>query len=209
MTRGSANNVAWVSARVVVAVLFILLYVIRLSVVNDGFKGFPKEIFDRADVVSYEDGERGYEMSEGDIEVRVISFDSVTPEEIERKYDYVDPIASNGDVQDMRFLIVGLAVRNTSSVEKNVFVGKYELESGAWINGLNFPLFLLMNENESAQSVIASGEEERIYLPYSAYDQQFGDNWSGFDKRSFEIILAVQPKISLIDLGRFDDLRTL
>lgn len=106
------------SARVVVAVLFILLYVIRLSVVNDGFKGFPKEIFDRADVVSYEDGERGYEMSEGDIEVRVISFNSVTPEEIERKYDYVDPIASNGDVQDMRFLIVGLAVRNTSSVER-------------------------------------------------------------------------------------------
>lgn len=205
----SRNKAVRLGVGVLVAVLLALFYVVRLAEVNDGFKGYPKEVFDRADAASYDDIEHGSEMAAGDIEVRVTSFDSVTSEEIERAYDFVDPVSTNDDVHDMRFLVVGLTVRNCSTGEKEVFAGKYELESGAWINGLNLPLYLIMNENNPVQGSISPGEEMSVYLPYSAYDQQFGDSWRGFDDRSFELILTAQPKICLIDLGRFDSSKTL
>lgn len=205
----STNKAVKIGIGVFATVLLVLLYVVRLAEINDGFKGYPKEVFDRAEAASYDDMEHGSEMVAGDIEVRVTSFDSIMPDEIEEEYNYVDPISTNDDVRDMRFLIVGLTIRNCSTEEKEVFAGKYELESGAWINGLNLPLYLIMNENDSVQGSIAPDEEMRVYLPYSAYDQQFGDSWSGFDDRSFELVLAVQPKIYLIDLGRFDGTKTL
>lgn len=204
--RPRMRRAALAVACVVAAGILLGAYGVRLYIVNDGFKGFPKMVYDRDDAAAYATTGKN-PIAEGDVEVRVTSFAGLSADQVAQKYTDDDPAAfveaANGG--DFELLTVGVAVKNASEAEQHVFTGSYNLSSGGWENGVIPTLVPALNAKGATMNLdLAPGQEQQVVLPFYAYESQFGDAWSRLSQRDFNLVLSVQPKLYSIQLGHFD-----
>lgn len=192
---------------IIAAIILLIAYVIRLFIVNEGFRGLPKVEFNSGQTATYASTNGGLPIAEGDVEVKVNSFKGFSAEEAENLYGDDDPDEAarleNGGNGEL--LAVSVSVRNTSTTDKRVLVGSYMLTSGAWENGIDIDFSPALNAGSAKTNLaLAPGQEQQVVLPYYAFDYQFSSAFNMLDQRDFNLVLSVQPKLYSIQLGHFD-----
>ncbi|MCL2826165.1 MAG: hypothetical protein FWD72_02035 [Eggerthellaceae bacterium] len=192
------------AAAVLVVALFLLCSA-RIADVNAGYPPHGKVVYSKGEDVPFPApaGNGGTEAVDG-AAIRVTEEDIFSLDNVLVAYpDYSSPVLQSGQAHDMRLVVVSTTVRNDSENDEQLFFGQAVLQSGAWFNGIDQPLFSLLNGGAGVSQTLKPHEEESVLLPFCMYDVQFGfhDTWASIDHQSFELVLATYPDKVSIELG--------
>ena len=91
-------------------------------------------------------------------------------------------------------IVLDFSVTNISDSPQNIEVGAFQLQSGAWHNGVSFIAYRDMNSDVNEGSLnlqIEPGETCQVKLPFSMIDFHFfPDDWDYVEDRQYELVLS-------------------
>lgn len=146
----------------------------------------------------------GGDVESGSIVVKALDFRSVGYEQIkDMAPEYEASSIEDGSSSDMRALLVDVQISNDSSDVQNVHIRDFNMESGAWTNGLYAPLYMSINNDPSTIIELQSDEKIERTLVYLIFDTQVNNRaeWDKVEQRDYSLELALYPDKYLIDLG--------
>jgi hypothetical protein len=108
---------------------------------------------------------------------------------------------------DERVCLVTLVVTNNGEKAQVVPLQNFRAQSLYWQNGINMPLYGLLNESPGLRLSLEAGQSVTVRLPFSAYSVSFmtDSEWASFAQRPFDLVLSIYPArhvVHLLDGGR-------
>ncbi len=116
---------------------------------------------------------------------------------------YEDPVITNKGASKAKILIVKILLQNDADHEEPIPLAILKAREYAWANGCDFRLFKMLNPNLTSLK-LKPNESSEVFMPFSAYDTQFGFNaasWNEFGSRNIRLELTAYPNETSIDLG--------
>lgn len=102
---------------------------------------------------------------------------------------------------ESKTLLVEITLRPDEGIRTPFPVTSLTVESGAWTNGLDVPLFFEMNDADSLNVSVEPSASCNIILPFRIYPSQFyAQDWKQLKTRKFYLVGAMYPitqKVSL------------
>lgn len=146
----------------------------------------------------------GGDVESGAIVVKALDFRSVGYEQLkDMDPEYEASSIEDGSSSDMRALLVDVQISNNSSGVQNVHIRDFNLESGAWTNGLYAPLYMSINNDPSTIVELQPDEKIERSLVYLIFDTQVNNraDWDKVEQRDYSLELALYPDKYFIELG--------
>lgn len=149
---------------------------------------------------SVEPGE--VEIPKSGLEYSISDAYFLPPEEITALYDAIDPNQATytryipGEQEEL--LMIEMTIHNPTDEEKEFGVPT-NLESKAWCNGLDVPMYVYLNPetNES----LASGESITVKMPFTMLYLQFKPSqWESVRDREYQLLLSLYPEKAVMKL---------
>lgn len=146
----------------------------------------------------------GENVESGAIVVKALDFRSVGYEQIKDiDPEYEASSIEDGSSSDMRAFLVDVQISNNSNDVQNVHIRDFNMESGAWTNGLYAPLYMNINNDPSTIVELQPDEKIERTLAYLIFDTQVNNraDWDKVEQRDYSLELALYPDKYLIELG--------
>ncbi len=107
------------------------------------------------------------------------------------------------DREKIRAVFFHVQIEKTGSDNESIDFTKISAESGAWGNGINAQLFMVLNPGVSIEkNVLEKNEIEEIILPFSMADTMFKkDDWKKIDEREFGVVFQLYPEKIVLTQG--------
>ena len=125
-----------------------------------------------------------------------------SPEEITALYDAIDPDQAiytryiPGEQEEL--LMVELTIHNPTE-EEQYFGVPNNLESGAWKNGVDVPMYNYLNPE--AFEPLESGESITVKMPFTmSYVQFIPSRWKTVRDRQYNLLLSLYPEKVVMEL---------
>lgn len=172
--------------------VFVVVFAVRFVQVNT-----------RYPAPSYRSVEPGeVEIPKSGLEYSVSDAYFISPEEITALYDAIDPEQAlytryiPGEQEQL--LMIEMTIYNPTNEEKEFGVPT-NLESGAWSNGLDAPMYVYLNPE--AEKPLASGESITVKMPFTMLYLQFTPSkWKTVQEREYQLMLSLYPEKVVMEL---------
>lgn len=112
------------------------------------------------------------------------------------------PPTSGSD--DAKWIVAEVSLRNMGTTDASISLVGVNMQMGAWANGIDLPLFSAMNGRSGLTVHFASGETQRLQIPFSIDKTQFGFRGAGssLEDREYDLVMATYPDEIAISLGK-------
>lgn len=156
----------------------IVLYIIRVVIVNQNTFHVAKEKYAKGEVCTYEE-----------FQYRVLSSVVMDKNAIEEKfgntYEEYMPVTTDYIVTEMEVTYIG-------SEQEAKCKGLFEFTSGGWSNG---NAMYLMNQLNKDDMVVRNGETRTMWIFGSMSEPQFtAKEWKNRHDMKFQLVLSILPK---------------
>lgn len=196
---------ALLMALTVVCVIVAFLYGSRVQQVNAAYPERHAYAYSLGEEAVY----ANRNLSSGESEIGAISITAHSStlcdyEEVkELAPGYTDSIVDENRSLGMSALVVDVTVSNGSEDPQQFSPSDCRAQSGAWMNGLYVPLYMIINGAPSSAIELEQNQSVSLRLIYLIYSSQVNNSreWERFGQRSFQLVLSLFPDKHYIDLG--------
>lgn len=175
-----------------IVLIFAIVFVVRFVQVNTKYPAPSYRFVQLGEV----------EIPESGLEYSVSRAYFASPEEITALYDAIDPDQTMytryipGEQEEL--LMVELTIHNPTQ-EEQYFGVPDSLESGAWRNGVDVPMYDYLNPK--AFEALGSGETITVKMPFTmSYNQFTPSRWKTVREREYQLMLSLYPEKVVMEI---------
>lgn len=180
-------------------VIIVILYGVRFNSIN---KQYPDPEVCKMNA--------GKELRLGDIMITEQKMKIISGAELTKiaTDDYFPTNADGSTIRRDRVkgILVYVQINNLSKADKVIDFTTINIESGAWNNGIDPELFIMLNKGISIQkNILPANTKEEIIIPFSMVDTMVKHkDWKDVGSKNYNVVLALYPK-KLMLTGKPDD----